>query len=120
MHLSNDFIELVVRASALVFAYFFSVTVTGYAQARIALALGDDTPESAGFLTLNPLAHLDIIGFLLLLFFGSFFKIGATLWCRGAYLYGHCHYFTIFISNIIGRSPIAGDAIYIWHGTYPA
>ncbi|HEY8450050.1 MAG TPA: site-2 protease family protein [Bacillota bacterium] len=37
-----------------------------YAHARTADALGDPTPRSLGRLTLNPLAHLDPIGILML------------------------------------------------------
>jgi Zn-dependent protease len=40
------------------------------AHAWTADQLGDDTPRLAGRLTLNPLAHLDIFGSLLLLFAG--------------------------------------------------
>ncbi|HEY3314341.1 MAG TPA: site-2 protease family protein [Bacillota bacterium] len=41
-----------------------------YAHARAATALGDDTPRLAGRLTLDPMAHLDPIGILLLLVAG--------------------------------------------------
>lgn len=41
-----------------------------YAHARAATALGDDTPRLAGRLTLDPMAHLDPIGILLLLLAG--------------------------------------------------
>ncbi len=40
------------------------------AHGFMANRLGDDTPKLAGRLTLNPLAHLDPIGSLFLLFFG--------------------------------------------------
>jgi len=48
-----------------------AMTVHEYAHARIAVALGDPTPKFEGRLTLNPLAHLDPIG-LLMLFFAQF------------------------------------------------
>ncbi|WP_243123870.1 site-2 protease family protein [Thermaerobacter sp. FW80] len=41
-----------------------------YAHARVAHHLGDPTPRAAGRLTLDPLAHLDPIGTLLLVLFG--------------------------------------------------
>lgn len=41
-----------------------------FAHAWVADYFGDDTPRSQGRLTLNPLAHLDIVGTLLLLFAG--------------------------------------------------
>lgn len=40
-----------------------------YAHARVAFALGDPTPKYQGRLTLNPLAHLDPIGLLMLWLF---------------------------------------------------
>lgn len=44
-----------------------SFTVHEFAHAWSAVALGDDTPRTYGRLTLNPLAHLDILGSILLL-----------------------------------------------------
>lgn len=38
-----------------------------YAHARAAVAMGDFTPKMMGRLTLNPLAHIDPVGFVLLL-----------------------------------------------------
>lgn len=59
------------NVSALV-AYIISVTLAGYGTAWIAHKLGDDTPEQEGFLTLNPLAHVDPLGtfFLIMYRFG--------------------------------------------------
>ncbi|MBX3004914.1 MAG: site-2 protease family protein [Anaerolineales bacterium] len=58
--------ELIARAIVLVVAF----TVHEFAHAFAADRLGDDTPRSQGRLTLNPLAHLDPIGSLLLLIAG--------------------------------------------------
>ena len=38
-----------------------------YAHARVAVAMGDFTPKITGRLTLNPVAHIDIIGLIMLL-----------------------------------------------------
>ena len=38
-----------------------------YAHARVAVAMGDFTPKLTGRLTLNPMAHIDTIGLLMLL-----------------------------------------------------
>jgi len=46
-----------------------ALTVHEAAHAYSAKLLGDDTPERYGRLTLNPIAHLDLLGFLALLFF---------------------------------------------------
>lgn len=45
-------------------------TIHEFAHAYTANAFGDDTPRAHGRLTLNPAAHLDLIGTLMLLFAG--------------------------------------------------
>jgi Zn-dependent protease len=57
---------LLTRAITLVIAF----TVHEFSHAWTATALGDSTPRANGRLTLNPLAHLDPIGSLLLLLVG--------------------------------------------------
>lgn len=47
-----------------------AITFHEFAHAFAADKLGDDTPRSQGRLTLNPLAHLDPIGSIMLLFAG--------------------------------------------------
>jgi Zn-dependent protease len=47
-----------------------SLTVHEFGHSAMAIRLGDDTPRREGRLTLNPLAHVDIIGFLMLLIAG--------------------------------------------------
>ncbi|NLX91016.1 MAG: site-2 protease family protein [Firmicutes bacterium] len=54
--------DLLYRIPALLIA----ITFHEYAHARMAYAWGDHTPKLAGRLTLNPLAHLDPIGLLML------------------------------------------------------
>ena len=51
---------------ALFIPVIFALTVHEWAHARTALELGDDTAMQLGRLTLNPLAHLDPIGTVLL------------------------------------------------------
>ncbi len=46
--------------------FLLSAILHEYGHAWMALRLGDDTAERAGRLTLNPLAHLDMFGSLLL------------------------------------------------------
>jgi Zn-dependent protease len=59
--------DMIFRIPALLIA----LTVHEYAHARVAVALGDPTPRYAGRVTLNPLAHLDWLG-LLMLWIASF------------------------------------------------
>ncbi len=55
---------------SVIFVLVISLSVHEYAHALMADIFGDDTPSKNGRLTLNPLAHLDIIGSLFLLNFG--------------------------------------------------
>lgn len=57
---------LVARLITLVIAF----TIHEFSHAWTAVELGDDTPRYMGRLTLNPLAHLDLVGSLLLIFAG--------------------------------------------------
>lgn len=47
---------------------FFSFR--GFFQAWTARKLGDDTPANCGFLTMNPMAHIDPIGFICMILVG--------------------------------------------------
>lgn len=60
--------EIVVTTIALLFVYFFSVTVTGALHAWVAKKMGDDTAENAGLLSLNPLVHINPIGLTIMIF----------------------------------------------------
>lgn len=51
-------------------AILVGLTFHEYAHGRVAYRLGDDTPEIEGRLTLNPLPHLDPVGFLMLFLAG--------------------------------------------------
>ena len=63
-------VELIIGVLTVIIAYIISATTAGYFQAWFAKKMGDDTPESAGFLTWNPLAHIDPIGAFCLFFLG--------------------------------------------------
>ena len=52
------------------FTIVIALTVHEFAHAWTADQLGDDTPRFAGRLTLNPLAHLDLLGSLMLILAG--------------------------------------------------
>jgi Zn-dependent protease len=64
--LGLDAPTIVSRVITLIIAF----TIHELAHAWVAVQLGDDTPRRLGRLTLNPLAHLDPIGSLLLVFAG--------------------------------------------------
>jgi Zn-dependent protease len=52
-------------------AILIAITIHEFAHGWIALRCGDNTAKDAGRLTLNPIAHLDIFG-ALMMFFGPF------------------------------------------------
>lgn len=59
-------LERVIELPAIIIALSFHE----YAHGRVADMLGDDTPYLQGRLTLNPLPHLDLVGFILIMFYG--------------------------------------------------
>lgn len=57
-----DMITVVLSFFSFAAIIFLCFPVRAYARAKVASYLGDDTAESAGMLTLNPLAHIDLMG----------------------------------------------------------
>jgi Zn-dependent protease len=60
----------VIQLLARVFVVFCTLPVHEYAHAYVATKLGDETPRLKGRLTLNPLAHLDPIGAVMIFLVG--------------------------------------------------
>jgi Zn-dependent protease len=59
-----------VLALIVVVLIVISLTVHEFGHSLVAMRLGDDTPRREGRLTLNPVAHIDLIGFIMLLVAG--------------------------------------------------
>jgi Zn-dependent protease len=76
----------------------FSITLHEWAHAWVAKREGDDTAESLGRLTMNPIPHIDPIGTILLPI-GMFYFTG--------FLFGWARPVPVNPSNY--RNPIAGD-----------
>src|SRR3990167_9832370 len=51
-------------------AVIFAITVNEFSHALAGHLQGDKTAEHAGRLTLNPLSHIDLLGFLMLILVG--------------------------------------------------
>ncbi len=51
-------------------ALLIAITVHEYAHGQVSYSLGDPTPKLEGRLTMNPLAHLDIMGAIMLVLVG--------------------------------------------------
>ena len=66
--LRNGFsIDTLIGLCASAFVVFCTLPIHEYAHAFVATKLGDDTPRLSGRLTLNPLAHIDIMGAVMIL-----------------------------------------------------
>ena len=69
--LRNGFsIDILIGLCASAFVVFCTMPIHEYAHALVATKLGDDTPRLSGRLTLNPLAHIDIMGAVMILLVG--------------------------------------------------
>lgn len=66
----QEFINQINVYLTLILAYGFSVTIAGAAKAWVAKKMGDPTGEYGGYLTLDPLVHVDLLGMIVLLFTG--------------------------------------------------
>jgi len=56
--------------TAILLAIIFSLTLHEYGHAASAWLLGDSTAQQQGRLTLNPMAHIDPVGLLMVIFIG--------------------------------------------------
>lgn len=79
-----------------------SVVLHEYAHARVAVAQGDPTPRRAGRLTLNPIAHVDPIGSLLV-------PIGLWIASGGSAVFGWAR--PVPTDPRLYREPIRGDLL---------
>ena len=61
-----DLLSKIISIPAILIAF----VAQGYARAKVADKLGDKTPKFNGRLTLNPLAHIDLIGFVMIILTG--------------------------------------------------
>lgn len=61
--------ELFVGFITFFIAYLTAISIAGFFKAWIAYQAGDETPRDMGFLTLNPLVHIDTVGAIFLILF---------------------------------------------------
>ena len=66
----GDMLTVLIGLMASVFVVFCTLPIHEFAHAFVATKLGDDTPERKGRLTLNPIAHIDIMGALMIILVG--------------------------------------------------
>jgi len=58
-------IQFIITLITLLLIYLVTVSLAGLTRAWVAKQMGDDGPEEAGFLTLNPVPHVDPVGLLI-------------------------------------------------------
>ncbi|MCK9574949.1 MAG: site-2 protease family protein [Clostridia bacterium] len=63
-------IQILIYLLSFLLAILFALSLHEYAHAYIAVKQGDITPKALGRLSLNPLRHIDPLGFLFLMLFG--------------------------------------------------
>lgn len=66
----GDMTSVLIGLMASVFVVFCTLPIHEFAHAYVATKLGDDTPERRGRLTLNPLAHIDPMGAVMIVLVG--------------------------------------------------
>src|SRR3990172_200424 len=75
---NQQHILVVLRDVAIIFPVFLIIfTWRGFIQACVAKIAGDKTAQEDGFLTLNPLAHINLYGFSIIML--AFFFLGGLL-----------------------------------------
>lgn len=65
-----DIVDLIIYVSSIAFVVFCAAPLHEFAHALIAVKLGDDTPRLRGRVTINPMAHIDMRGALMIFLFG--------------------------------------------------
>jgi Zn-dependent protease len=66
---TQEIIDFFAQIALLLPAFLLAVSFHEFSHALVATLLGDDTARRSGRLTLNPLAHIDLVGLLFLLIF---------------------------------------------------
>jgi Zn-dependent protease len=68
--MNTDTLSLIIKYMSRALMLFLLMPVLNYVKGSIAKKMGDDTAEMAGRITLNPMAHLDLLGSLLIMLIG--------------------------------------------------
>ncbi len=78
----GNFTDVLIGLMASVFVIFCTLPIHEFAHAWVATKLGDDTARLKGRLTLNPLAHIDILGAAMILLVGFGYAKGVPVNAR--------------------------------------
>ena len=59
--------DFFIRLISFIISYFLVITIPNVVRARVSRWAGDDTPQLLGFDSLNPMHHVDPVGFIILI-----------------------------------------------------
>lgn len=68
--MNTDTLSLIIKYMSRALMLFLLMPVLNYVKGSIAKKMGDDTAEMAGRITLDPMAHLDLLGSLMIMLIG--------------------------------------------------
>ena len=68
--MNTDALSLVMKYLSRALMLLLLMPVLNYVKGTVAKKMGDDTAEMAGRITLNPMAHLDLLGSLMIMLVG--------------------------------------------------
>ncbi len=117
--------EFLISVITFFIAYAATITIAGAFRAWVCKKMGDETAEYAGLLSLNPAAHIDLIGslFLILFYFGwgrhvpinpfNIHQPHRRLKLVTAYLSDSFAYFTAALIGIIGLIAAVGPRMLV-------
>lgn len=98
--------ELILVVLAFVLVIAISFTLHEFAHAYVAFKQGDPTPKRDGRITLNPLNHIDVVGFIMVMFFG--FGWARPVATQPAYYKkGKLSYFYVAVAGVVVNIIIA-------------
>lgn len=102
--------SFIIGLIAFLFAYTISVVLANVFRAWSAKKAGDETAEDLGFLSFNPFAHIDFVGFFMLAFLyamGVFFGWGAYVPINPDNIKSRARLIFVFLSDVIAHFALA-------------
>lgn len=112
--LQNSFSKELAHLIVIAFAFMFSISFHEYAHALVAYLLGDDTAKEEGRMTLNPLAHIDLLGFAFLIFVGFGWATPVPFW-PGNFKRPKLYSFLTKIAGPVSNLVFALACLYLLH-----
>lgn len=110
--------EIIMLVLALVIAAYFSIVIHEISHGYVALKCGDTTAKLSNRLTLNPLAHIDPIGLIMILLVGFGWAKPVPIDPRNFKNY-KCDMFLVSIAGVTSNILMCGIGLLLLHILYP-